>query len=360
MGKIKVAIAGVGNVAAFFVQAVELAKQRGKLENAIFAEDFGGYKVIDIEFVAAFDVSKEKVGKDLSEAIFARPNVVPKFCQIGKLGVEVSPGPVLDGVADHMIESFNPIEAKVSRKEVVEVLKSSGAEILVNLLPVGSQKATEFYASAALEARAAFVNCIPVFIASDPTQRWPRLFERAKLPLLGDDLKGQLGATILHRTLVHLFKLRGVSVEETYQLNIGGNTDFLNMTVEARLTSKRKSKTEAVTSLLPYGKKLEKSEKIRIGPSDYVPFLGNTKVCYIYLKGKSFCGFPVTVDLKLVVDDKSMAAAVLLEAVRIAKIALDRRLGGALKEPCAFLFKHPPCQLPDEEAKEAFLDFIRG
>ncbi len=359
MGKIKVALAGIGNVAAFFVQAVSLSKQGKELENLIFDYEFGGYKPSDIKFVAAFDVSREKVGKDLADAIFAKPNLVPKFCELDKLGVVVSPGPVLDGVAEHMIESFDPIDERVEMEEVVDVLESSGAEILVNLLPVGSQKATEFYASAALKAGVAFINCIPVFIASDPSGRWPQAFKAASLPLLGDDIKGQIGATILHRTIVSLLFLRGVKVEETYQLNIGGNTDFLNMILESRLVSKRKSKTEAVASLLPYGHKLKKERKIRIGPSDYVPFLGNTKICYIYLKGSSFCGFPVTIDVKLSVDDKSMASAVLLEAVRIAKIALDRGIRGSLTSPAAFLFKHPPIQLEDDEARKALLEFVK-
>ena len=360
MSKIKVALAGVGNIAAFFVQVIMLSKQGKKLENPIFEHELCGYRPSDIEFVAAFDVSREKVGRDLAEAIFAKPNLVPRFCEITKLGVSVSPGPVLDGVAEHMKESFDPIDEEVEIEDVVEILESSGAEILINLLPVGSQKATEFYAAAALRAGVAFVNCIPVFIASDPTGKWPRAFRDASLPLLGDDIKGQIGATILHRAIVSLLFSRGVKVEESYQLNVGGNTDFLNMTVESRLASKRKSKTEAVTSLLPYGKELEKEGKIRIGPSDYVPFLGNTKICYIYLKGASFCGFPVTIDLKLSVDDKSMASAVLLEAVRVAKIALDRGIGGSLISPAAFLFKHPPVQLEDDEARRAFLDFVEG
>jgi Myo-inositol-1-phosphate synthase len=254
-----------------------------------------------------------------------------------------------------MQESFEPVEKGSEISFVSDKLKESGADLLINLLPVGSEEATRAYAKAALEAKKGFINGIPVFIASD--KEWAKEFEKNGVPVMGDDVKGQVGATILHRTLVSLFHMRGVIVEETYQVNIGGNTDFLNMTVEERLKSKRISKTSAVTSILPYGKELEEKGKIRIGPSDYVPFLGNTKICYIYLKGKSFADFPVELKVKLSVDDKSMFAAVMLDAIRLMKVALDKGLKGPLIEPSSFLFKHPPAQATSDA--EAF-EWLKG
>ncbi len=365
MPKIKAAIAGVGNCASALVQGVFYYKDVGEDEfvPGVTKVKLGDYHIGDIEWVAAFDVSKYKVGKDLAEAIFAPPNVTPKFAKNmpSKLGVTVSPGPVLDGVAPHMIEKFNPIDYEVSLGEVVDVLKESGAEILINFLPVGSEQATRFYAQAALEAGVAFINGMPVFIASDDKEGWPKKFEERGIPVTGDDIKGQLGATVLHRTLVRLMYMRGVKVEETYQLNIGGNTDFENMLVEERLKSKRISKTSAVTSVLPYGEELWKQGKVRIGPSDFVPFLGNTKIAYIYLKGTSFGGFPVTIEAKLTVDDKSMFAGAMIDAIRGTKIALDRGIGGPLISVSAPFFKHPPVQAPsDEIALQWFEEFIEG
>jgi len=362
MGAVRVAIAGVGNCASLLVQAVYAAKagSRINLTTPSRLESLGGYRLDDVEFVAAFDASKHKAGRDLAEAIFAEPNITPRVFEPPKTGVTVHPVPPLDGVAPHMRDRFDPVESGLGLDDVVRVLRESRADVLLNLLPVGSQKATEFYAEAAARAGAAFVNAIPVFVASDPTGYWPRRFRDAGVPVLGDDVKGQLGATILHRTLVRLMDSRGVRVVETYQLNVGGNTDFENMLDESRLSSKRTSKTRAVTSLLSYGDELEREGKVRIGPSDYVPFLGNTKVAYIYLKGEAFAGLPVTVEAKLVVDDKSMCAAVLADAVRAAKVALDRGLAGPVPEASAALFKHPPVQMPDEEAQRALIRFARG
>ncbi|MFP3166521.1 MAG: inositol-3-phosphate synthase [Nitrososphaeria archaeon] len=353
MSKIKVAIAGVGNCASAIVQGVYYYSNKEPI--GVISDKIGPYSISDIEFVAAFDVSKRKVGKDLSEAIFERPNLTKKFVDVPKLGVVVQPGPVYDGVASHMQESFEPVEKGSEISFVSDKLKESGADLLINLLPVGSEEATRAYAKAALEAKKGFINGIPVFIASD--KEWAKEFEKNGVPVMGDDVKGQVGATILHRTLVSLFHMRGVIVEETYQVNIGGNTDFLNMTVEERLKSKRISKTSAVTSILPYGKELEEKGKIRIGPSDYVPFLGNTKICYIYLKGKSFADFPVELKVKLSVDDKSMFAAVMLDAIRLMKVALDKGLKGPLIEPSSFLFKHPPAQATSDA--EAF-EWLKG
>ena len=355
---IRVALVGVGNIASMLVQSVYMYRARGSLEG-IMSENIGGYRVGDIEFVAAFDISHRKVGRDLGEAIHEPPNTVPKIFDVGKIGVTVSPGPVLDGVAPHMRSVFEPIEAEVGLESVVDTLRSSKAEVLVNLLPVGSEEASRFYARASLEAGAAFINAIPVFIASDPSNTWQKLYSEAGVPLLGDDIKGQVGATILHRTLIKLLHMRGVLVDETYQLNIGGNTDFLNMVDEERLYSKRISKTRAVTSILPYGDRLEKEGRVRIGPSDYIPFLNNTKVAYIYIKGRSFGGLPITIEAKLSVDDKSMAAAVLVDAIRVARLALDRGHGGPIKGPSAYLFKHPPIQAPDDEtAYRWFVEYI--
>ncbi|AAY80749.1 inositol-3-phosphate synthase [Sulfolobus acidocaldarius] len=355
---IKVAIAGLGNVASMLIQGIEYYKQRGEnYYEGLITPVIGKYKITDIEVVAAFDISKNKVGKDITEAIFEKPNITPKIVNMEKKGVKVSPGPVLDGVAPHMIDVFNPVDdAKI--ENVIQELKDSKTEILINLLPVGSERASRTYARAALEANVAFINAIPVFIASDPKKEFPTLFQKKNLPLAGDDIKGQVGATILHRTLTSLFRLRGVKVEETYQLNVGGNTDFLNMKTEERLYTKRISKTKAVTSTLE-NDYLEREGRIRIGPSDYIPFLGNTKVAYIYTKGSGFAGMPVKVEAMLEVDDKSNAAAVLVDAIRGVKVALDRGIGGPLVELSAFYFKHPPIQAKDdEEAYRWFRKFI--
>ena len=361
MGRIRAAIVGVGNAASALVQGVYYYSET-KEAIGVYAVEVGGYHIGDIEFVAAFDVSELKIGRDLAEAIFQPPNVTPRFARMpDRLGVEVKPGPVLDGVAPHMVERFRPHKLQVGLEEVVDELRASRAEVVVNLLPVGSEEATRFYARAALEAGAAFVNGIPVFIASDPNGYWPRIYAEKGLPLIGDDVKGQLGATVLHRTLTRLLVLRGVRLEATYQLNIGGNTDFENMLMEERLASKRVSKTEAVTSIVPNGEDLAKRGMVRIGPSDYVPFLGNTKIAYIYLRGRAFAGFPVEVDVKLKVDDKSMIAGALIDAIRGAKIALDRGVAGPVISVSAPFFKHPPVQAPsDEEASRWFQEFIEG
>ncbi len=315
--------------------------------------NFGGYHIRDIKFVAAFEVDKNKIGKDLAEAIFTKPNCCVKFADVPRLGVKVSPGPIMDGVADHMKEPFsvyNPSEIKTV--DVAQVLKETRADMLVNYLPVGSHYATRVYAQAALDAGCAFVNCMPEFIASDPA--WSKKFEEKGLPVAGDDVKSQLGATILHRNLVKLCIDRGVVVEETYQLNLGGNTDFLNMTVEERLKTKRISKTEAVTSLVPY------DLPTRIGPSDYVPFLGDKKICYITLRGRKFGNLPVTITAKLEVEDSPNSAGVVIDVIRAVKLALDRKIAGPLISISSYAFKHPPVQVPDSVAKEWVEDFIRG
>jgi len=353
MGKIRVAIAGVGNCASALVQGVHYYRD-GHALPGLMHEDFGGYKVSDIEFVAAFDVNKEKIGRDLSEAILAEPNCCIKFADVPKLGVEVLPAPILDGVAPHMVRPFRAYGDGdgIEPVDVAEVLKDVGADMLLNFVPVGSYEATRYYAEACLKAGVAFVNCIPEFVASDP--EWARRFERAGLPIAGDDIKSQVGATIVHRALVDLLVSRGAKVLETYQLNIGGNTDFLNMTVEERLKTKRISKTEAVTSLVPY------EMPTRIGPSDYVPFLGDTKICYIFIRALKFGGTELTIDLKLRVEDSPNAAGVAVDVIRAVKLALDRGIAGPLVSISAWAFKHPPVQVPDPVAKRWVEEFIEG
>jgi len=315
--------------------------------------NFGGYHVRDIGFVAAFEVNSNKIGKDLADAIWTEPNCCAKFAEVPKIGVRVLPGPILDGVASHMREPFHAYDEKEMKPvDVAEALREAKADVLVNFIPVGSNRATQAYAEACLDAGCALANCIPEFIASEPA--WARRFEKKGLPVAGDDIKSQLGATILHRNLIKLCVDRGVEVDETYQLNLGGDTDFLNMTVEERLHSKRISKTEAVTSLVPY------KVPTRIGPSDYVPFLGDKKICYILLEGRKFGNRPVTVTAKLEVEDSPNSAGVVIDVVRALKIALDRGISGALTGISAYAFKHPPIQVPDDTAKQWLEDYIQG
>ena len=316
--------------------------------------NYGGYHIRDIHFVAAFEVNKNKIGKDLSQAIFTQPNCAVKFADVPNLGVTVQPAPILDGVAPHMREVFNVYDGSATKESVVQTLKNTKTEILVNYLPVGSHDAVRFYAQCAIDAGCAFVNCMPEFIGSDSSGEWPKKFENAGLPVLGDDIKSQVGATILHRNLVRLCLDRGVIVDETYQLNLGGDTDFQNMTVENRLKSKRISKTEAVTSLVPY------ALPTRIGPSDFVGFLNNKKICYISLKGRKFGDRPINISVKLEVEDSPNSAGVVIDLIRAAKIALDRKIAGALISMPAYAFKHPPIQVPDPQARQWTEDWIAG
>jgi myo-inositol-1-phosphate synthase len=353
--EIRVAVVGVGNSASALVQGIEYykdAKENIAVPGLMHVK-FGEYHIKDIKFVAAFEVDKNKIGRDLAEAIFMKPNCCANFADVPRLGVKVSPGPILDGVAEHMKEPFNVYSSnEVEPVDVVEVLEETGAEVLINYLPVGSHDATRFYAQAALDAGCAFVNCIPEFIASDP--QWSKKFEEKGLPVAGDDIKSQVGATILHRNLVKLCLDRGVIVDETYQLNLGGDTDFLNMTVEDRLKTKRISKTEAVKSLVPY------ELPTRIGPSDYVPFLGNKKICYIWLKGRKFGDRPLTITVKLEVEDSPNSAGVVIDVIRAVKLALDRKIAGPLISISSYAFKHPPLQAPDPIAKEWVEEYIKG
>jgi len=349
LSKIKVAIAGVGNCASALVQGLHYYSKRGPDEGLTYW-DIGGYTPRDIEFVAAFDVNKKKVGKDLSQAILQPPNNTLKIADVPTTGVRVKKGPVLDGIGKYLKEVV--AIADQPEADVAGVLKDTGAEVLVNYLPVGSTAATGAYAEAALRAGVAFVNAIPVFIASEA--RWAGRFADAGLPVAGDDVMSQLGATVLHKTLVKLAVDRGVRVDETYQLNIGGDTDFLNMLEESRLKDKRESKTSAVRAMSPY------EVPTRIGPSDYVPFLDNDKVCYIWLKGRYFGGTIVKVDVKLHVVDAYDSGGVMVDAIRGTKLALDRGVKGELESLSAFCFKHPPVQMPYPAAKAAFEEFTSG
>ncbi|MCJ7422932.1 inositol-3-phosphate synthase [Candidatus Bathyarchaeota archaeon] len=355
MPEIRVALIGVGNSASALVQGVQYYKdaKEDATVPGLMHVNFGGYHIRDVRFVAAFEVNKSKIGKDLSEAIFTKPNCCFKFAEVPQLGVPVSSAPIMDGVAEHMKETFNVYkDGEIEPADVVTVLEKSQVDILVNYLPVGSKDATRFYAQAALDAECAFINCIPEFIASDAA--WAKKFEEKGLPIAGDDIKSQLGATILHRNLARLCVDRGVIIDETYQLNLGGDTDFQNMTVEERLKTKRISKTEAVKSLVPY------DLPTRIGPSDYVPFLGNKKICYLWLKGRKFGDRPLAITVKLEVEDSPNSAGVVIDIIRAVKLALDRKIAGQLLSISSYAFKHPPLQVPDSVAKEAVEEYIQG
>ena len=355
MPEIRVALVGVGNSASALIQGTQYYKdaKENTTVPGLMHVNFGGYHIRDVKFVAAFEVNKDKIGKDLSEAIFIEPNCCAKFAVVPYLNVKVSPSPILDGVAEHMRKPFNVYDdTGFNRADVVKILKDAKAEVLVNYLPVGSREATRFYAQAAIDAGFAFVNCMPEFIGSD--KDWSKKFEDSGLPVAGDDIKSQVGATILNRNLVRLCLDRGVLIDETYQLNLGGDTDFLNMTVEERLKTKRISKTEAVTSLVPY------ELPTRIGPSDYVAFLKNKKICYITLKARKFGDRPVTINVKLEVEDSPNSAGVVIDLIRAVKIALDRKIAGALLSVSSYAFKHPPIQVPDSTAKQWTEDYIAG
>ncbi|MCH7963674.1 MAG: inositol-3-phosphate synthase [Bacteroidetes bacterium] len=363
MKNIRIAIAGIGNCASSLIQGVHYYKNKSKEEAiGLMHWEIGGYKPSDIEVVAAFDIDKRKVGKDVNQAIFERPNCTTVFCnQLPESGMIVQMGRILDGVADHMKEyddnfTFLPAdEIEPTKEEVVQILKDSGAEILLNYLPVGSEEAVRFYAACALEANVALINNIPVFIASNPV--WARRFEEKNLPLIGDDIKSQLGATITHRMLADLFKKRGVKLERTYQLNTGGNTDFLNMLERKRLTSKKISKTEAVQSVV--AKRLE-NENIHIGPSDYIPWQKDNKLCFLRMEGKLFGGVPMNLELRLSVEDSPNSAGVAVDAIRCTKLALERGQGGVLYAPSAYFCKHPPRQFTDDVAFQMVEQFINN
>jgi len=363
LSKIRIAVVGVGNCASSLLQGISYyADKRQEDAIGLMHWEIGGFAPHQIDVAAAFDVDFRKVGKDVSEAIFEPPNCTKVFCErVPKSGIRVRMGCVLDGVAPHMKEyperrAFVVSDQReATPEEVVRALQETGAEVLVNYLPVGSERATRFYADCALEAGLALVNCIPVFLASDPEVA--ERFRQRGLPIIGDDIKSQLGATVVHRTLTSLFARRGVALEHTYQLNTGGNTDFLNMLERSRLRSKKTSKTEAVQSVAA---SRIADEDIHVGPSDYVAWQNDNKVCFLRMEGRLFGDVPMNLELRLSVEDSPNSAGVAIDAIRCAKLALDRGLAGAIEAPSSFFMKHPPVQHPDDEAHRLTEDFIRG
>ena len=361
MSKIKIAIVGVGNFVSSLIQGIHYYREKNREDViGLMHYDMNGYKPGDIEVVAAFDVDQRKVGRDVHEAIFTKPNCTTLFCSdLPPSGVTVRMGKIMDGVAAHMKDFPDgrtfvlSDEPEPTAEGIIQVLKESGAQILTNYLPVGSEDATRFYANCALETGVAFVNNIPVFIASDPA--WTRRFADKNLPIIGDDIKSQMGATITHRILTDLFKKRGVKLERTYQLNTGGNTDFLNMLEQKRLATKKKSKTEAVQAVA--ARRLQ-DENIHIGPSDYVPWQKDNKVCFIRMEGKLFGDVPMNLEMRLSVEDSPNSAGVAIDTIRCAKLALDRGQGGVLEAPSAYFCKHPARQFTDDEAFTMVEEFI--
>jgi len=357
---IKVAIAGVGNCASALVQGVEYYRNRqGIAVDGIMHQSIGGYSCSDVEFVAAFDIDRRKVGHSLEEAIFAKPNCTRIFqSALPVSNVIVQAGPVLDGVAAHMADYPDDAafrSADLEPTDIATALRASGAEVLVCYLPVGSEQAVRHYAQACLDARVALINCVPVFLASDHS--WAQKFQDAGVPIIGDDIKSQVGATIVHRALARLFADRGVGLDRTYQLNTGGNTDFLNMLERNRLTSKKISKTESVQSQLD--ERLDVRD-IHIGPSDYVPWQQDNKVCFIRMEGRGFGDAPIELEMRLSVQDSPNSAGVVIDAIRCAKLALERGEAGPLEAPSAYYMKSPPRQLRDSVALEACNAFIDG
>lgn len=361
MQTIKVAVAGLGNCASAFIQGIHY--YTGKQPQDVIGLmhwNIGGFTPADIQVVAAFDIDRRKVGLDVNAAIFALPNCTQRFCpELPRSGVTVRMGAILDGISEHMREyeerhTFAVADASEPDQDTVAgILRETGAEVLLNYMPVGSQRATEFYAECALQAGAAFINNMPVFIASNPV--WAARFEEKKLPVIGDDIKSQLGATITHRVLTDLFRKRGVKLMRTYQLNTGGNTDFLNMLNRHRLSSKKLSKTEAVQAVAAH--RLD-SENIHIGPSDYVAWQKDNKVCFIRMEGQLFGNIPMNLELRLSVEDSPNSAGVAIDAVRCVKLALNNQVGGVLEGPSSYFCKHPPKQYTDDEAYTLTEKFI--
>ena len=363
MTEIKIGIIGVGNCASSLVQGIHYYRDKQSDEAiGLMHWDVGGYKPFDVEVVAAFDIDVRKVNKDVTTAIFSPPNCTTVFCSvIPETNTRVQMGPVLDGYSDHMSNYVDPEtfvlsdEPALTKNQVVTVLQEAGTEILMNYLPVGAEKATHFYAECAIDAGCAFINNIPVFIASDPS--WASRFEQAGLPIIGDDIKAQAGATIIHRALVDLFKNRGVWLDRTYQLNTGGNTDFLNMLNHERLASKKTSKTEAVQAVT--AERLADTN-IHVGPSDYVAWQKDNKVCFIRMEGRLFGDVPMDLELRLSVEDSPNSAGVAIDAIRCARLALDRGDSGVLYGPSSYFCKHPPQQVTDDIAKQQTEAYIHN
>ena len=363
MSKIRLAIVGVGNCASSLLQGLEHYKHLSAAEQQTAAGlmhyDLGGYRPADIEVACAFDVDARKVGRSLEEACFALPNnTVGIWPNLPRYDVTVEMGEILDGIAPHM-NDYPPertfIAADARPVDIEKRLRESGAEVLLCYLPVGSQKAVERYARACLETGVSLLNCMPVFIVSD--EKWAAEFTERKIPVVGDDVKSQLGSTILHRTIMKLFADRGIKLRHTYQLNTGGNTDFLNMLDRARLGSKRKSKTEAVQSVLP---ERMPDVDVHIGPSDYVPWQNDNKVCFLRIEGEGFAGIPIELELRMSVQDSPNSGGVVVDAIRCLKLARDRKIGGPLYSIAAYTMKHPPRQIPDDIARERVAKFIAG
>ncbi len=353
-GKVRVAIIGVGNCASSFVQGVHYYRQAKDTDRipGLMHVNLGGYRISDIEFSAAIDIDINKVGKDLSQAIYAKPNNTYKFCQVPKSGITVQRGMTHDGLGKYLSQIIK--KAPGSTVDIVKLLRDTGTDVVVSYLPVGSEMATKWYVEQILEARCAFVNCIPVFIARE--QYWSNRFKKAGVPCIGDDIKSQVGATITHRVLARLFMDRGVKLMKTYQLNFGGNTDFLNMLERERLESKKISKTNAVTSMLDYQMD---PDDIHVGPSDYVPWLLDRKFCHIRMEGQTFGDVPLNLEMKLEVWDSPNSAGVVIDAVRCAKLALDHKLSGSMLEPSSYFMKSPMVQVPDDQARRNVEEFIR-
>jgi myo-inositol-1-phosphate synthase len=360
MGKINVGIVGVGNCFAGLVQGIEYYKRNRTEKIGLMHETIGGYGIEDIRFTSAFDVAVEKVGKLLGDAVYADPNYVRWVDSVSSCGkTMVKEAPILDGVGVYVVTMINPLKQTKSadelKKEAIGEIENTETRVLLNYLPVGSQKATEFWADVSLEAGCAFVNCIPVFIASN--RAWDKKFREKNLPILGDDIKAQIGSTITHRALTKLCVDRGAIIDRTYQINVGGNTDFANMLERERLASKKISKTEAVRSLMPHDSRLQDKD-IYIGPSDFIPFLGNTKLAFIRIEGRMFANIPFNMELRLEVNDKANSGGVSIDAIRCAQLALDKGVGGNLEYASAYFMKHPPVQIGDEEARRKLDEWI--
>ena len=357
MSKINVAIIGVGNCAASLIQGVEYYQNSKNSDTVpgVMHVNLGGYHIRDINFVAAFDIDKNKVGKDLSSAIYNPPNNTTKFSDVPHLGVKVERGMTHDGIGKYLSQIIK--KAPGTTADVVGILKDSKTDIVINYLPVGSEEATKWYIEQVLEAGCAFINCIPVFIASE--LYWQKRFENKNLPIIGDDIKSQVGATILHRTLVNLYMDRGMPIDRTYQLNTGGNTDFLNMLERERLDSKKKSKTNAVTSQIKARDLNIAADDIHVGPSDYVPWQKDNKLCFIRIESRHFGDVPTYLDCRLSVEDSPNSAGVVIDAIRCCKLALDHGLSGTLSAPSAYFMKSPPKQYTDSEAHILTEKFIK-
>jgi len=360
--RIKVALVGIGNCFSGLIQGIEYYRKNPSQEViGIIHDKLRDYGIHDIDFVAGFDVGENKIGKSINEAIYESPNMVDWIAKedMPKTESKVFESPALDGVGIWVENKIKPIKSEKSQEEleqeIKKILKETGVEIIVSYLPVGSEKVTQFWAQICLDTNTAFVNCMPAFIASD--KDWAQKFTEKNIPIIGDDIKGQVGATIVHRTLARLCDERGTKIEKTYQINVGGNTDFLNMKEQARLVSKRISKTESVQSQLT--ERLE-DDKIYVGPSDFIPFLGNTKLMFMRIEGRQWANIPYNMEVRLEVDDKANSAGIVIDAIRLAKIALDMGIGGPIIPASAYLMKHPIQQMTDPVAKTELEKFVKG